>query len=288
MSPQNIAKFLRAIPQSNQDAIALDKLATEASIGQLHGYALLLETLGAVTIDDNLNIKAASQTAKYMLHSLASYVENNQQLIDDWKTRGVYRRDAGTLQSGATLLYEMEKRRLSLFDNPTPSRIEEVAQVLIKRKNPETGQAEFLMQYDNNADQFQFIGGRRSPNDATLLDTVIREIDEEVVDSLVYQEDYQLELVVDDLTIEATLSPTFGALTEYHFYVYHLTGLHKPLTLQDNDKWVHVSEVISGEVNHNGKTVTSNNNAMYQQIDHTLNGGLEAITDSFASQNYHN
>lgn len=276
-----IAAFLRAIPQSNQDPVAMRELATTDTQDMLFGYALMLQTMGMVTIDENRRIKASSQTAKYTLESLAAYEESGLRWIDDWKTRGIYRTDEGVFQNGATFLHELETRRLQLTTTPVPSRQEEVAQVLIKRTNPQTGQPEFLMQFDANAQQYQLIGGRRSPNDPTMQATMIREIDEEISNPLRYGVDYTLTLLIDDLVTKPTLSATFGALTEYHFTVYHMTDLRQPIALQPDDAWVPVSEVIHGQVSTTEGVVTATDDRIYRKMDQHIRGGLANLPDSF-------
>lgn len=275
-----LAAFLRRIPQSNQDAKGLEALAEDIDISLLEGYLLLLQTLGVVQVNQGL-VKASSQTAKYMLESLANFVENGQRLVDDWHTRGVYREEKGVFQNAATLLYEMEKRRIALQGNPPPSRREEVAQVLIKRTNPETSRAEFLLQYDKNANQFQLIGGRHKAIDGEIVVTMVREIEEELADDLKVSHDYVLDLVIDDLSPAPSLSPTFGALTEYHFWVYHMRGLKQALSLQENDAWVSLDEVLAGKVHWNGQVVEANPE-IYLLMNQALERGLAGLEDSFS------
>jgi 8-oxo-dGTP pyrophosphatase MutT (NUDIX family) len=275
----NLAAFLRRIPQSNQDAQKLENLAPDLDSQVLQGYLLLLQTLGAVQLHQD-SVKASSQTAKYLLESLATYVENGQKLVDDWHTRGVYREENGVFQNAATLLFEMEKRRIALQEAPRPSRREEVAQVLIKRTNPVSKQAEFLLQYDKNAHQFQLIGGRRKHLEEDLHTTMIREIEEELADELKIAQDYQLVPIILDLSPTPILSPTFGALTEYHFWIFHMRDLSRELSLQANDAWVSVDEVLAGKVHWQGQIVESNPE-IYQLINQHIEGGLTALADSF-------
>jgi len=282
MNSEHIAAFLRLIPQSNQDAVPISELTNETDCDILLGYALMLQTIGIVQIDLTGKIKATSQTAHYTLHSIASYAENDLRWIDDWKTRGVHRQDNGFLQNGATFLHELESRRLAALEKPAPSRSEEVVQVFIKRSNPDTGEAEFLMQYDANADQYQLIGGRRSPDDESLEIAIIREIEEEVSNTLVYGRDYQLDVILPDMAVAPTLSPTFGAFTEYHFTVYHMTDLKQAIELQDGDAWVALDSVLSGVVDANGKQVIASDNSLYQQMDRAIKGGLGNLPDSFS------
>lgn len=280
----NLAAFLRRIPQSNQTALSIEQLADNEDTNLLHGYVLMLQTIGVVKLNENNCVQASSQTAKYMLESLASFVESGKTLVDDWQTRGVYRDNtSGSLQNAATFLHEMEKRRVEALDSPLPVRNEQVAQVLIKRTNPTTRQSEFLFQYDANADQYQLIGGRRKITDETLEAAIIREIEEELVDNLQFQQDYELTLVSEDLTPIPTLSPTFGALSEYHFWIFHMRDLNQTLNLHENDQWVPIDDVIRGRViNTNGETIVATDNAIYTLINDSIEGGLASLEDSFS------
>lgn len=283
MSAQ-LAAFLRRIPQSNQKALSIEELAEGENVTLLRGYSLMLQTLGVIKQNGNNCIQASSQTAKYLLESLAFFVEAGEPIISDWETRGVYRdATSGPLQNAATFLYEMEKRRIAVLGEPHPSRNEEVAQVLIKRTNPETGKAEFLLQYDKNAGQFQLIGGRRKISDASLEETIVREIEEELQDDLRFQQHYELVAIARNLSPEPSLSPTFGALSKYHFWIFHMRGLKQPLQLQANDQWVPIDDVLQGRViKKNGETIESANDAIYKLIDEVIEGGLANLEDSFS------
>ncbi|MDQ7025663.1 MAG: NUDIX hydrolase [Anaerolineae bacterium] len=279
----NIAHFLRRIPQSNQAFQSIETLSQDIDPAILLGFVLMLKTIGAVQIDDAHNIRAASQTAKYMLHSIASYIETDKQWIDEWHMRGVNRKsDDNPFQNAATLLHAMEKRRLQVIDNPKPSRSEEVAQVLIKRSNPHTQKPELLFQFDANANQFQLIGGRRSDNDDSLLATIIREIEEEVANTIHYEKDYHLNCVIDELVPSATLSPTFGALTEYHFSIFHMVNLNADVEMQPEDEWVPIDDMLAGYVvNSNDIRIPFNAGEIYHLINDHILGGLVSLPNSF-------
>lgn len=292
-----IPNFLRNIPQSNQDAQSIamiaDHGANDEQLALLVGYALLLQTLGVVEISlgqpiNETMVKAKSQTAKYALTSLASYVESDQQLVDDWRTRGVQNLpDSDILQRGAKLLYAMESRRLDLIPDAPPSRIVKVAQVLIKRTNPRNGKPELLFQFDKNAGQYQLIGGRWSERDGDdMLKTIVREIDEEVEASdIVYERDYQLELIAADVSPTPTLSPTFGALSQYHFWFYQMIKLSKPLILQEEDQWVPVEQVLAGyATSDNGTQYPFSFMDIYEAMNEAVAGGLLNMPDSFSHQ----
>jgi 8-oxo-dGTP pyrophosphatase MutT (NUDIX family) len=276
-----LANFLRRIPRSNEAAQPLTALSNGMSSDMLRGYVAMLCTIGIVQTDDDNNLRASSQTAKYMLESLAEYVEAGLPLVDDWHTRGVNRDEGNPLQNAATLLHILDERRIAAQQDPRPSRQEEVAQVLIKRTNPETGLPELLFQYDNNAGQYQLIGGRRKDHES-IFETLVREINEELADSPQHKTDYQLRLIAEQIKPPAVLSPTFGALTEYSFWIYHMTDIQAPLTLDDDDIWVPIAHIRAGYVlNPLGEKVLFNVTDIYEAIDRAIDGGLTELPDSF-------
>ena len=242
----------------------------------------MLKTIGVVQLDDQQNIRATSQTAKYMLHSIASYLEEDIHWIDDWHTRGTNHQNESPLFNAASLLYLLEKRRLDFLDSPAPSRSEQVAQVLIKRTNKETGKPELLFQFDENANQFQLIGGRHNDKDPDLLSTMIREIEEEVSNNLIYGQDYQLKCVISDLAPMASLSSTFGALTQYNFSIFHMQNLSELVNIQPEDEWVPIEDMLAGYVvTNNGTTIPFNTGTIFHLIDENLKGGFASLPDSF-------
>lgn len=291
-----LSTFLRSIPQSNQSALSLSELAGDnpdaQAIAVLHGYAQLLALLGLVTYSPSENfadstVIARSQSARYTLHSLASYVDHDLVLIEDWHSRGVEASGDHVLQRGVNFLYAIEQKRIASLTDAQASRQERVAQVLIVRRSPETGQTEILFQYDANAAQYQLIGGRWRPDDGEeMLKTILREIDEELAPSaLQHQRDYNLKLLLADIILPLSLSPTFGALTEYHFWIYHMHDLAQPLQLQEADHWVPVEQILAGAViDSSGRHVPFAQGDLYRQINAALPGGLEAINPSTHSE----
>lgn len=278
---QALAAFLRCIPQSNQEARSIPELSTALDPALLHGYALLLKTIGILRQDEQGRIQASSQTAKYMLESLASYVESDLALVGDWHTRGVAQ-NGDPLQNAATLLHALETRRVRLLDDPPAARTEQVAQVLIKRNNPNTQYGELLFQFDDSANQYQLIGGRRKDHEHDLLLTMVREIEEELADNLRFPQHYDLHCVIEDLSPPKIISPTFGALTEYHFRVYHMRGVAQPLQLQPEDVWVPIEQVLAGYViNDEGQPVPFNSGELYGLMDARLPEGLAGLRSSF-------
>lgn len=280
MEKTRIAYFLRQIPRSDAYAIAIREMVEAGEIGTCDGIARVLKLLGCVDYEaSSQRIRASSQTAFYALRSLAFYVEAEQSLIGDWERRGVQTGLEGVLQNGASFLYALEHRRIAISQDVEPSRHEQVAQVLITRHG-ETGSLEFLMQYDENAGQYQFIGGRMKDTDADMLATLTREIAEEISPSMQLGRDYDLSLVLDKVTLPVSLSPTFGALTSYTFTIYHMQGLRLSLQVGGADRWVGIAEIERGIVGSSDEVSPLGNRDLYRIIDGSIAGGLRGLGSS--------
>jgi hypothetical protein len=280
-----ICHFLLHIPRSDSEPLPLTRLTLKdmpETAEMLIGCAWMLHLWGMVEFDPvQQTIRAKSQTAKYALNSLAASLQADIPLIENWKTRGV---QDDPFHNGASFLYAIEQRRLAAAIPATPSRRERVAQVLICRRRPQQEQ-ELLFQYDPRARQYQLIGGRWSPRDGDSHDlhrTMVREIEEELpANTLVYGRDYKLDLVTSDLKPPPSLSPTFGALTEYHFHIYYLHDLSQPLILGNDDCWVPVSQIRDGGVlNEQGERIAFARLDLYQAIEDAIPGGFDALADS--------
>ncbi len=289
MHKKRIAHFLQQIPQSNQPFAPMKQFITSDEpadiLPTLWGVVQMLMLWGIVELHQatssisEAQIRASSQAAKYMLESLAQYLLEGLPLVADWETRGVQRDKAfdQILESGATLLYLLEQRRLKHTPNARPSRYVKVAQALIIRIHPENGQKEILMQYDDNAQQYQLIGGRWRESDGTNLKlTLIREIEEELAASqLAYPEDYQIQLLAEGVEIGQVLSPTFGALTNYQFWIYHVHSIKRPLQLTEKDAWISLDAFQRGRIN--GLKITE----LFATLNQAIKGGLEQLPTSF-------
>ncbi|MCS6835377.1 MAG: NUDIX hydrolase [Anaerolineae bacterium] len=270
-----LSAFLRAIPQSNQDARPLVDFGEERvwSLGVIDSLSLL----GLLDYDPQADtLRASSQTAHYTLLSLAYYAETGQSVVANWKQRGLH---ADVLHNGASFLHALEARRLQISPQAQPTRQQRVAQVIIKRCNPQTGQAELLFQHDANAARDQLVGGRMSDRDHDdPLETLIREIEEELPHlGLRYGQDYQLRLLIDGYSPPPSLSPTFGAYTIYTFWIYHMVGLRRPLDLGLQDRWLSLDHVLSPQFE---TPLEGESDHLLRLIDQQLEGGLMALPSS--------
>ena len=207
------------------------------------GLAAMLAMWGAVELSEH-GIRAVSQPAYYFLHSLAAWAETPGAVITDWSEDFGVNKDEG-LRHGSSLVYWLEEERLSRSHDADPIRFTPVAQTLIIQPG-ETPR--FLGQWDEQAGSYQLIGGRQRRNQdwiEPIRDTIIREVEEEL--------NGQISFAVGDFDVEqlarfqgeTQLSPTFGALTAYHFTFFRVTGLTS-LQLASSDRWLTPHELLSG------------------------------------------
>lgn len=267
-----LAAWLRAIPQSRHDPCPLHDLPGGDVIGQ--GLALLLQTWGAVEFSE-AGLRATSQPAYYFLHSLAAWAEDVGEVILDWSEQYGARSDAG-LRHGVSLVYLLESERLARNLAAKPIRFTPVAQILIVQTgNP----PHFLGQWDGPAGAYQLIGGRqRIDRDQieAIRDTAIREMEEELGRQVNYQRgDFEIVFLAE-FSGAKRISPSFGALTSYHFTFFHILDM-KPIVLGSQDHWLTREELLAG-ITHDGKTVRGNH---IPQLERLLGYSINELPSSF-------
>lgn len=240
-SASRVARWIRAIPQSRHQPRALADLPHHQDVGA--GLATMLAAWGAVELSD-AGIRARSQPAYYFLHSLAAWLEAEAPIVEDWSEEQGVQPDAG-LQHGSSLVYALEKERKRRFPHAPAIRLTAVAQVLVvKPGNP----PQFLVQWDARAGQYQVLGGRRKQTpdwQEPIEQTAIRELEEELAYQVSHQAgDFTLAFLAE-FPGKTALSPSFGALTAYHFTFYLAQNL-PPIQLGPDDRWVSRQDWLAG------------------------------------------
>ncbi|MCP4165476.1 MAG: NUDIX hydrolase [Chloroflexi bacterium] len=240
-----LAGWLRAIPQSRHSPRPLHEMPGGADIGR--GLAALLEVWGAVELSED-GIRAVSQSSYYFLHSLAAWCEMPGTAILDWSEHSGANNRKG-MQHGVSLVHVLESERLTRDPGAKPIRVTDVAQILIVRSGDP---AQFLGQWDDRAGFYQLIGGRQKRDKdwvEPIFETAVREVEEELYGQIRYEAgDFKLERLAD-FDGETRLSPSYGALTAYHFTFYRATGL-PPLELSAEDRWLSRKDLLTGSNNH--------------------------------------
>jgi hypothetical protein len=240
----------------------------------------MLDVFDSITVvrsesDGEARVKAKSQTALYFLRSLAAYVRGGLTLVSNWEREGVGQGIslAQVLASGARLVYLMEHRRTVEHGDLSPVREECVSQVVIKARIRGRRKPVYLVQYDDKAQQYQLIGGRQRLTDADALTTMKREIEEELAQNhLAFPKDYELQELASDLQA-ASLSPTYGAYSRYHFTIFQAFVKRSQLALGPHDRWVTLDELLSGRVK-DGRRIGGD---IILDLDQRLPGGLDGL-----------
>jgi len=270
-----LARWLRALPQSRYEPRPLQDLPGGEVFGR--GIAALLATWGAVEASAS-GVRAASQPAYYFLHSLADWAESGDAIVDDWtETEGV--RPETALSHGSSLVFALEQARLHRFPDAPAIRRTEVAEVLVVRPgNP----PQFLVQWDARAGQYQVLGGRRKDDrdwQEPIEQTAIREMEEELGHQISYAAgDFSLSFLAS-FEGARRLSPSFGALTAYHFTFYQALNL-PGIELGPNDRWVTRAEMLAGRTR-DGRPLRANH---IPPLEAELGRRIDELPSSFNDQ----
>jgi len=280
-----IATILERIPRLDEDAIVLRELCPLAKdqpscVGCTGTLLTLLQMFDAVTtISDNggkeVRVKARSEAGTYFFRSLAAYVRKHMILVSNWERQRVGEDlpATQTLVSGTQFVYLMEHKRAVEYKDLSPIREEFVSHVVIKARIRGKREPVYLVQYDEQARQFQLIGGKKRSEDTNALNVMIREIDEELpLNHLQFDRDYKLQKLVSNLQ-HIQLSPTYGAYTKYHFNVYQATVKRRQLLLRPIDRWVTLKELLHSENNGRARRPSE----YLSKLDRQLAGGLESL-----------
>ena len=142
------------------------------------------------------------------------------------------------------LLAAAESVRHEQIAHPTPVRDIYASNALITAHA--NGTVYVLMQYDDGAQQFQVIGGKRDPTDRDNEHTALREIQEELeLPNLRIPADLSL-LPVGERFEQTTLSRTYGVVTSYHLSFYHVQGWQPAVALDRlavETRWIAVEHI---------------------------------------------
>jgi len=198
-----------------------------------------LDTLALLGLIRPGDIPAPSgKVAGLLLDALGAHLADGVSAGFDWEDQD------GASPRGVDFIRAIELARAARAPHPTPARIVEAAQSIIKTRQ---GDDDFyLMQYDAHAGRYQPIGGKREPDEIDLAATLRREVAEEL--ELVApptEAECRIELIRDGWT-ETTISATYGLLTQYTFAFYHMLEATFAITVDRDTRWLSRTEIVSG------------------------------------------
>lgn len=220
-------------------------------------------------------VAVISPQAAYFLRSLAAYVRSDHTILHNWERAviegGPY--TDGQALAGPQFLHLAESRRLALDADAVPLREVDVVQVVVKVRHRGRGtRAQYLLQYDERARQYQLPGGHVRSSDGDRRAAAVRELEEELA-GYVHRPDR--DVLTELGTIEAVQpSRTFGAVTAYRVVLFHLKTDAERLLLGPGARWVTADRLLDPDfrIGHATLNVTA-----LSRLDGTLPGGLQSL-----------
>lgn len=234
------------------DAV-LDTLSAGSEYAQ--GVLDVLALLGLVDLKDG-RAAPADAVAAMMVSSLRAHLADSVSVGLSWGDL-----DGGGLR-GVDILRAIEASRVARVSQPSPARIVQAAQAVIKsrREQGSVSQDIYLMQYDLHAGRYQSIGGKRDPDDGDMMDTLRREIGEELGLGHPPGPDECTLALLGDGWVEQALSATYGVFTQYTFTFYQVIDIRFPIAIDDVTRWLTRAEILAGHAA-DGRLITP----IYQQ-----------------------
>lgn len=262
-----LARVLLGIPDSRTDGLTSRQIADSLGespndhfLGYVSGVADLLAVIGAiipVEHDPGSRIVNRSHSSLYFLRLLAEYAQIDETAIAGWEAKGVDSSGPynGICGKAVNVIGALEARRQLLDPKASPIRRELVAQALITRPSITTDEMEYLVQYDPYSMRYQFIGGRYRESDLELIETMRRELAEELkMESEVTRELGFIPLAQDVPFIRQSM--TYGVLTDYRASYYHARNLVSEIAFDPKNRWVTLDEMRSA-LTVDGKHISS-------------------------------
>jgi len=230
----------------------------EANTPYARGALDVLRLLGLVRLAGG-KFEPADEVAGMLIDSLRAHLADGVAVGIDWGDL-----DAEGFR-GVDLLRAIEAARVERVDEPTPGRIVQVTQGIIKARRGDRDV--YLMQFDAHAGRYQPVGGKKDPGDADTAEALRREMMEELgLDSLPGPDRCTLTLVKAGWRT-TTISATYGIVTAYAMDFYHVDDLRFDIPIDADTHWISREE-IAAERTADGRPIST----VYQEAL-----GLEAL-----------
>jgi 8-oxo-dGTP pyrophosphatase MutT (NUDIX family) len=195
-----------------------------------------LALLGLVKLTGE-GARPTGELAGWALAALRAHLADRLAMNPNWNLLG------GDGLNGAAVLEAAEQRRMQHTTNPTPTRVVEVAQGIIKGRRGEDDL--FLMQHDDLAGQYQWLGGKVDDEDPSPAYALRRELYEELdLDSVPGEDQCSVNLLHADWQT-LTISATYGVLTAYSFSFFAVEDVKFPVRTDGKTCWLTRREVLT-------------------------------------------
>jgi 8-oxo-dGTP pyrophosphatase MutT (NUDIX family) len=213
----------------------LDSLSAETDYAR--GALDVLAVFGLVTLDAG-RAEPAGMVAAMVIDSLRAHLTDGVSVGLHWDDL------EAESPRGVDILRAFEHARVTRVNRPTPARVVEAAQSIIKMRRSETDL--YLMQFDGHAGRYQPIGGKREPFDADAEAALRREIAEELQLAAPPGPDQITLEPVGEGWVETTLSATYGILTQYTFSFFRAGDIQFAIPLDEDTRWLTRAEIAAG------------------------------------------
>ncbi len=281
-----VSEILKAIPSHHDVPLSKEEIAASLQESPNNGtneaVDVVMSFLYIFGILDykNKKYKILSQMPNYFRNSLLWYFENDVPLLSNWDREGTAREISVTnlFERAPYFLKAMEERRKLISDRGdveiTPSREQSCSVIVVVAQIG--GRAVYLHQWDQSAERFQLIGGKCRPGEVPA-ETAARELHEEISEhDLIEGKDFDLEKILPDPICFGEISRTYGAFTDYKFYVYVANFNIDDMNTSFSDRWIGIDEIRTG-LTSDGRAVAG----LASQIDRLVDGGLQSMRPSF-------
>ncbi len=251
-----VARVLRALPPVSDGACDPTELAGLAGlepgeVPRIEAVMAFLDVLGVLEVrigpQGVPRFKAATPISHGCVRSLAEYLDQGASVFQNWEREGVGPPPHAEVSysSGPRFLFTLENRRLAeMGPAPAPLADVEIAQAVIKAVSEPGREPLYLVQYDARAHQYQLIGGHRRNDDATIEQTLIRELEEELTD---FSFDPGNDTITEVQRFERLwVSRTRAVLTRCRIAVFHLRTRREQIPLGPADRWISERELNAG------------------------------------------
>jgi 8-oxo-dGTP pyrophosphatase MutT (NUDIX family) len=200
----------------------------------------ILALLGLIMPDTQT---ASNDMAFLFIQSLKAHLRDDISVEPDWsRPDPKMDKPPGTARA---LLKTLEQSRARRCQTPTPLRIIESAQGIIKARR--NNAPYYLMQYDREANQLQLVGGKIKTTDTSPSAALLRELHEELTGIPISGWDQITLRPVNQVFDAQTFSPTYGVISRYRFHLFMVEGLQIEGDLTEDIRWVHEEDITAGQ-----------------------------------------
>lgn len=215
---------------------------------ELDATLIFIKFFGAIDIkqyaDTNIKIiTVKSRIARLFLFTLQNYIRKGHSLITDWEISG-YNEEVNirNFYRAVEFMYYMENKRVYENNDFEPARRVKVVGGIVKSNVMGYDEPLYLMRYDYEAKQFQFLGGtnrRFEKNEVFIKKKLTQEL---VLNNLIADVNFEVKEIFRD-SPSLTLSKTYGIFTKYQISYFHFKSILEKLKLGQFDRWISISEI---------------------------------------------